>query len=110
MTKLNRKDAGALSEFVGRIRSELSDEVTQLRLYGSKARGGDTPESDIDVFIVVRSESRQLENRILDIAFDVNLAHDVYISPCVVSESVLRHPVWRITPFLESVARSGIPL
>jgi hypothetical protein len=47
---------------------------------------------------------------VLDLAFDVNLAHDVYISPRVIERAVFEHPVWRITPFVQALVREGIPL
>ena len=108
--QLNARDHAALQEFVRRVREELAAEVVEMKLYGSKAIGQSTPESDIDVFVVVREQSSQTESRVVDIAFDVNLEHDVYISPRVVSQQILEHPVWRITPFLQAVTRDGIVL
>ena len=53
----------------------------------------------------------ETEDRVLDIAFDVNLKHDVYISPRVIDRfSTLSDPVWSITPFLRVIAKEGIPL
>lgn len=109
-TKLSPKDAAALSEFVRGVRTALGDQALDLRLFGSKVTGRDTAESDIDVLVVVKDSDPAIEDRILDIAFEVNLEHDVYVSPCVVPKGVLEHPVWKITPFLESVVRRGIPL
>jgi predicted nucleotidyltransferase len=109
---LNAHHAAALRDFVARVRAGLGAHLVDLRLFGSVARGDDTPESDIDVFVVVQPEDRRvtLENQIIDIAFDVNLAHDVYISPRVLSSDTLNDPVWRETPFLEAVMHEGIPL
>jgi len=46
----------------------------------------------------------------LDIAFDVNLAQEVYISPRVIERAVFEHPVWGETPFIRSLDREGVPL
>jgi len=53
----------------------LSGNVLDVRLFGSEARGEATLESDIDVLVVVQPESERaaLEDRVIDIAFDVNL-------------------------------------
>ena len=102
----------ALTEFVKRLRCNLSTNVVDVRLFGSEARGEATPESDIDVLVVVQPESERaaLEDRVIDIAFDVNLEFGVYVSPRVITPGILNHPVWRETPFIKNVAGESIPL
>jgi predicted nucleotidyltransferase len=102
----------ALTEFVKRIRHDLSGNVVDLRLFGSEARGDATPESDIDVLVVVQPEDERvaLDDRVIDIAFDVNLEFGVYISPRVVTPGILNHPVWGETPFIRNAVGESIPL
>ena len=102
----------ALTEFVRRIREALPTNVIDVRLFGSEARGEASPESDLDVLVVVQPDADRvpLEDRIIDIAFDVNLDFNVYISPRVVTPAILNHPVWSQTPFIRNVTRESIPL
>ena len=102
----------ALVEFVKRLRQSLSGNLVDVRLFGSEARGEATSESDIDVLVVVQPGTARvpLEDRIIDIAFDVNLDFGVYISPRVVTPEILNDPVWGETPFIKNVARESIPL
>ena len=102
----------AVEEFVRRLRQALSSNMLDVRLFGSEARGEATSESDIDVLVVVQPDMDrvQFEDRIIDIAFDVNLDFGVYISPRVVTPGILNDPVWRETPFIKNVARESIPL
>lgn len=102
-------DAAAVADFGHKVRSALGRDVLDLRLFGSKATGQDAPDSDIDILVVVAEPRTDVEDRILAIAFDVNLAHDVFISPSVVGRATLDDPVWRITPFLKS-ALAGVPV
>ena len=102
----------ALTEFVKRLRHNLSGNVVDVRLFGSEARGEATPESDIDVLVVVQPESERvaLEDRAIDIAFDINPQFSVYVSPRVIMPGILSDPVWRETPFIRNVAVESIPL
>jgi hypothetical protein len=102
-------DAAAVAEFAARIRGELGNEVLEIRLFGSKATGRDVLGSDIDVLVVVGEARPDVEKAILAVAFDVNLAHDVFISPSVVGRATLEDPMWRNTPFLQAATR-GLPL
>jgi predicted nucleotidyltransferase len=107
---LSDRDSRALDEFARRVRAALGDNLMSLRLFGSKARGDAAPDSDLDVLVVVAGHRLEAEDAALDIAFDVNLAHDVYISPRVIDRAVFEHPVWRITPFVQALEREGVPL
>ena len=64
------------------------------------------------MLIVVEPESERaaLEDRVIDIAFDVNLEFSVYVSPRVITPGILNDPVWRETPFIRNVAGESIPL
>jgi predicted nucleotidyltransferase len=102
----------AVKEFVRRLRQALASNLLDVRLFGSEARGEATPESDIDVLVVAQPDTDrvQFEDRVIDLAFDVNLDFGVYISPRVVTPGILNDPVWRETPFIRNVARESIPL
>lgn len=108
--QLKAKDAAALEEFFRILRSALGKNLLEAKLFGSKATGRDQPDSGIDVLVVVNRNGVETEDRVLDIAFDVNLKHDVYISSRVIDRSILSDPVWSITPFLRAIAKKGISL
>jgi predicted nucleotidyltransferase len=107
---LKSKDAAALREFVERLRTVLGKNLFEVKLFGSKATGKDQPDSDIDVLVAVETGGVEVEDEVLDIAFDTNLKHDVYISPRVIDRATLADPVWSVTPFLKAIAEQGIPL
>ena len=108
--KLKSKDAAAIEEFVRRLRTVLGKNVVEIKLFGSKATGKDQADSDIDVLVAVDRGGARVEDEVLDVAFETNLKHDVYISPRVIDRATLADPVWSITPFLKAIAKEGVPL
>ena len=108
--KLQPKDAAALEEFVEKLRAILGNNLIEVKLFGSKATGKDQPDSDIDVLVAVDKGGVDVEDKVLDVAFETNLKHDVYISPRVIDRATLTDSVWRITPFLKAISEEGIPL
>jgi predicted nucleotidyltransferase len=109
-TTLSQRESEALREFSVRIRAALGPNLRELRLFGSKARGESRPDSDLDVLVVVADDRVQAEDLAIDVAFDINVASDLYISPRVVTAGSLTDPVWRTTLFVQTVTHEGVAL
>lgn len=109
-SKLNPQEEKALHDFVVRVRDILRKNLLNIRLFGSKVRGDFRKDSDIDVLVVVHRLSSEVKNRVIDIAFDINLEYGVYISPRVVPQRVFSARVWRITPFIRNIKKESISL
>jgi predicted nucleotidyltransferase len=88
---LNHK---AIQEFLHRLCGMEGENLLQVTLFGSVARGNDHEDSDIDVFILLKDYGRteiekvMIKERILGIASTVEELndHQVYISPLIRSE------------------------
>ena len=65
-----------------------SDKIKQIILFGSVARGDDTPDSDIDI-LIVSDNKKEIEPLINDTAFQIILEKQEVISPHIASESKL---------------------
>lgn len=107
---LKEKDRLAIQDFSLQVKKRLGKRVVAVKLFGSKLKGIDTPESDIDIAVIVEKGSPNTWKKVIDIAFDVNLEHGVYISPRVIPLKVFEHPVWRITPFIQTIEKEALPL
>jgi predicted nucleotidyltransferase len=107
---LSQRETEALREFSTRIRAALGSNLLELRLFGSKARGDSRPDSDLDVLVVVTGDRVGAEDLAIDIAFDINVASDLYISPRVVTAGSLTDPVWRTTLFVQTITRESVAL
>lgn len=103
-------DRNAVEEFMRKLRAAFGERLREALLFGSKARGTDSPESDIDMFLVFKDATIDDEDKVLDIAFEVNMAFDVYISPRIMDSSARADPVRKATPFMKAVAHEGVPV
>jgi predicted nucleotidyltransferase len=77
--------AAADLRIVKRLKRRLAETtpVSRLVVYGSRARGDYTSESDLDVYIEVPSLPPSLRQRISEIAWEVSLDTGVVISTLV---------------------------
>jgi predicted nucleotidyltransferase len=113
MPSLDTRRQQAVADFADRLRTALGPRLSELRLFGSVARGDAQLDSDIDILVVVRASAEErgrMEREVVDIAFDVNLQHEVYVSPRVLTAHMLADPVWGQTPFLKTVRRESVAL
>ncbi len=110
LTTLAPDDAAAVAEFAARVRAVLADSLVEMRLFGSKARGDATADSDIDLLVVVSRIDPVIERRVSDAAFDVGLEYDVLVSPVIVSRTRYEDAVWRISDLAVAIEREGIPV
>jgi predicted nucleotidyltransferase len=98
-----------LRELRQRLNSLYGENLRQLILYGSHARGDATPDSDIDLLVVLDDfdDADQELRRMSPAASELSLEHDVVISLVVMRA---RGYAQRNTPLLLNVRREGIPV
>ena len=104
------KMSRAIKEFYELLRGELGENLLEMRLFGSVARGTATPESDIDILVLVQKEDRATREAIIGATVEINLKHDVVVSPVIMSAERYSAPLFRETHFYKSLQEEGIPL
>ena len=100
----------ALDEFARAARATLGHELREVRLFGSRARGTGTEESDLDLAVVVTSAGRRRRHEVQDLAFDIGLRHGVVLAPLVIEDRVLDELRARERRLARDIERDGIPL
>ena len=108
---LSKNDRQAVEEFVQRLRIEFLDGIREIKLFGSKIRKGvSTTKSDIDILVIVKDNKNFITNKIIDIAFEINLKYDIYISPRILPEAVFKNTLWRATPFIQNLEKEAVAI
>ena len=98
-----------LQQFLKKI-NPLRKHITQVILFGSRARGDDRTDSDYDVLIVVPRKDAQLLDGLYEGVLDVLLAHGRLISLKIFPDEEFERLTRLQTPFMQRVKTEGVPL
>jgi len=107
---LNKHDLEAIRALLEELDNQINSEIADIILFGSKARGDDTPDSDIDVMVVTNKGEWPLKHKILTLGAQKSLEYDVLFNMYTLSEKrwnwmkEIRHPLYR------SIQEDGIEL
>ena len=94
------------------LKSKLENkyELLDLKVFGSKAKGFDNPESDLDVMIVLKNLTHDIESEIDDLIFDINIEHDCLITAIFFSQEELRAGSMSESPIYKKIIQEGVSL
>lgn len=81
--------------------------IVSMRVFGSKVRGEDTPESDIDVMIELQSYNSRVKSQIYDIIFNINLEHNTFISTTIFARKEIEDGPMSESPIYKTIMREG---
>ena len=83
--------------------------VSQVILFGSKARGDDDEESDVDLLLLTKHRFGWDErSRTVDLLFPLELNHRVVFSPVDIPEEEWLHGIYQVMPLRLEVERDGV--
>ncbi|MBI5970425.1 MAG: nucleotidyltransferase domain-containing protein, partial [Deltaproteobacteria bacterium] len=94
----------------GRIKEALSDNLMALEVFGSKVRGDFDAESDIDVFVLVRTFTPDVMTAVAAISSDISINCGVLISPVVLSNDEYEKNSRLNTFFFQELKSCGVLL
>ena len=92
------------------LRSELQDkyQIVDVKVFGSKARGTDTVESDLDVMIVLEDLSPAIESEIDDLIFEINIEYSCLITALFFGREELERGPLTESPVYKKILQEGI--
>jgi len=96
--------------FAKDVRKLLGDNLVEIVLFGSVARGEWSEESDIDLLLVVKNNPWETQKKLADLVVDYLLRYWIYISPKVISIEDFEFMKRINSAFYINVSREGIPV
>jgi predicted nucleotidyltransferase len=99
-----------LEDLKKKLVSLLGPKTFKMVLFGSRARGDYSDESDVDVAILVRGLTKEMKRRILDQIAEIELEYLLPISALVFSEDEFDHLKKRERRIAIDIEREGIAL
>jgi len=104
---LREQDRRAVKAAAAILRQQFP--VEQVVLFGSKARGDDDAESDIDLLVLTgRLMSWQERREITNSLFDLQLELEVVISTLIVPLEEWERGLYQVLPIRREVEREGV--
>jgi|Deesub1362A_J573_1020465.scaffolds.fasta_scaffold00271_29 predicted nucleotidyltransferase len=91
--------------------SSLDDEVLRMIFFGSRRKGIFSPDSDIDVLIILRHKRRESINRIFEIGNMVEqdiLHYEIPLTIHIISDEEYRRFKVSKSPFILSIEKEGM--
>ncbi len=110
VSQITKKEGEALQTFVQRLLAELGQQVAQVILFGSKARGDSSADSDVDVLILAKDEDWQLQKTISKISSQIDLDYDILLNTLLIADKRWKQMSEERFSICRNVEREGILL
>lgn len=115
MSNMSNKMKNVLAEYVKGLMEIIGNNLKQVILYGSYARGEQSENneiSDIDIMILVdatEEEVKKIQKKVLDYSYDLDLQYDILLSPIVESINNYNNRV-KYMQFYKNIEKEGVLL
>lgn len=99
-----------LNKVIQHIRNVCCDNLVSVTLYGSKARGDSTYESDIDLLILVNNRDEVDRDKLYDFLLSDDIGYDLNFSLNLYEKRYFNYLATIHAPFVENVLKEGVTL
>lgn len=103
---MQEKDLKVAKKFKELVSEKVK--VHEVRVFGSRARGDATEESDLDIFVVTDYLDHSIEWYISDCAWEAGFPDDILVVSIAVTLDALKNSPIRASVFIKNVYREGI--
>lgn len=107
---LSSKGERALRAYARTLEDQFGSQLLEVLLFGSRARNEASPDSDLDVAVILDQASAQDLSQVRGLTFDIWLAHGVLLSVQAMSRQGWEKLASLQSLFYRNVRRDGISL
>ena len=105
--RLKPNERAAIEAAAAVLREKLP--VAQIILFGSKARGDDDEDSDIDLLLLTEHRfSWDERGGVVELLSPLQLEYDVFFCPVDIAEDDWLHGIYQVMPLRDEVERDGV--
>jgi len=108
--QLTNQERQTALTFVEKIRQNFDGQLISAILFGSRARGEATADSDMDILVIMFTANPETREAIHHLAVEVWLEYGIYLCPLVRSEAHWRKLAELQTQLHKNICRDGIDL
>lgn len=108
MLRLTPDEQAWLDAYRQALQEQHPGVVARMLIYGSKARGDDHPDSDLDVLLVVRNDAAHLKRRLRRIGYELAATSEAVPSLLAYTEDEWESRKKRSAPFQHAVERDAV--
>ena len=84
--------------------------VIDMRVFGSCARGDESEDSDIDIFIEIEDLTKQAKEKIRELSWRIGLENSAVISALIFSRDEMENSPLRSSSIVRNIMLEGIPV
>lgn len=107
-SKLSPLERKAITAFSRRLKKLLGNQLLSIKLFGSKVRGDDHKDSDIDIYVLIRRQSITSLSKVARVTSAIWWDFDVLLSTVTFDLEEQAKNLAMHSFFFEAVEREGV--
>jgi len=99
-------------EISKKVKHSIGEKILlhEVRLFGSRARGEASADSDLDLYLETGPISREQRRIISDLVWEIGFENDIVISPLVIPQSEARNGAFSVSMLCKAIKTEGISI
>jgi DNA polymerase sigma len=107
---MNAKERQIVEQFKNLLVKKLQVNQIKIVLFGSRARGDASPDSDMDVLVILDNPTEEAEKCVSECAWEAGFEHGIVIVPVVYGKEEWENGPDRFSLLARAIEKEGEPL